>query len=89
MCVAFCSGQAIFLVNEDYESGYATVGIPYEFLPLPKKGDRGIALSRSGEKVCEAEVVNVVTSSVMDKTSVLTMKVPVQYVNEASFFKSD
>ena len=81
--------EAIFLVNEDYESGYATVGIPYEFLPLPKKGDRGIALSRSGEKVCEAEVVNVVTSSVMDKTSVLTMKVPVQYVNEARFFKTE
>lgn len=89
MCVAFCSGQAIFLINEDYETGYATVGIPYEFLPLPKKGDKGIALSRSGAEVCEAEVVSVVTSSVMDKTSVLTMKVPVQYVNEARFFKAE
>ena len=89
MCDAFCSGQAIFLINEDYETGYATVGIPYEFLPLPKKGDKGIALSRSGAKVCEAEVVSVVTSSVMDKTSVLTMKVPVQYVNEARFFKPE
>ena len=89
MCVACCSGQAIFLINEDYETGYATVGLPYEFLPLPKKGDKGMALSRSGSEVCEAEVVSVVTSSVMDKTSILTMKVPVQYVNEARFFKPE
>ncbi|MGN0241797.1 MAG: FAD-dependent oxidoreductase, partial [Candidatus Weimeria sp.] len=52
MCVASCSGQAIFLVAEDTEPGYGEVTIPYEFLPLPEKGDKGFGLSRSGEKIC-------------------------------------
>ena len=38
LCVSSCSGQAIFLVQEECdEPGYGTVTLPYEFLPLPKK----------------------------------------------------
>lgn len=87
MCVASCSGQAIFLINEDYAPGYATVGIPYEFLPLPEAGTIGKALDRSGKPVCDAEVVSVKLTPAMDKTALLTMKVPVKYVNSARFFK--
>ena len=89
MCVAVCSGQAIFLVDETYEEGYATVGFPYEFLPTPKVGDKGIALDRKGEAVCEAEIVNVKQAPIMDKTAVVTMKVPVEYVNTARFYKPE
>ena len=87
-CVASCSGQAIFLVNEDYEPGYATVGLPYEFLPLPEAGTKGKALDRGGKPVCDAEVVSVRMTAAMDKTALLTMKVPVEYVNQARFFKA-
>ena len=87
MCVASCSGQAIFLINEDYEPGFATVTIPYEFLPLPKKGDKGYGLSRSGEKICEAEVVEVKSVPAFDHTNLLTMKVPKDMVMKARFFK--
>ena len=48
MCVASCSGQAIFLVNEDIGDGYASVTLPYEFLPLPEAGEKGVALGRDG-----------------------------------------
>lgn len=87
MCVASCSGQAIFLVNEDYEAGYASVTIPYEFLPLPNKGDKGVALDRSGAKVCEAEVIEVRSAKAMDHTNLLTMKVPVEMSMKARFIK--
>ena len=40
MCVASCSGQAIFLVDEDCGDGTATVTLPYEFLPLPEEGKK-------------------------------------------------
>ena len=86
MCVASCSGQAIFLVNEDYEEGYATVTMPYEFLPLPQKGDKGVAYNRAGEEVCEAEVVEVRTAPVFDKTNLLTIKVPVDMAMKARFY---
>jgi len=87
MCVASCSGQAIFLVNETYEQGYATVTIPYEFLPLPKAGDMGIGLDRSGAEVCEVQVLEVRSAKPMDHTNLLTMKVPVDMAMKARFIK--
>lgn len=89
MCVASCSGQAIFLIDDDYEEGYATVTLPYEFLPLPAAGDRGMALSRSGETLCPAEVVDVKTAGPLDQTALLTMKVPDGMSMRARFFQPE
>lgn len=88
LCVASCSGQAIFLLNEDYDETSATVTLPYEFLPLPKKGDKGKALSRSGEAICDAEVLEVKSSKAYDHTNLLTMKIPKNMVMKARFFKA-
>ncbi len=87
MCVAACPGQAIFVVNESFATGYASVAIPYEFLPLPVKGDKGLALSRSGEELGEAEVVGISLAKAMDKTAVLTMKVPLAWSMQARAFR--
>lgn len=86
MCVASCSGQAIFLVNEAYDDTSATVTLPYEFLPLPAVGAKGTALDRSGKPVCEAEILEVKTAPVFDHTSLLTMKVPKDMAMKARFF---
>ncbi len=88
MCVASCSGQAIFLVAEDTEPGFGEVTIPYEFLPLPQKGDKGFGLSRSGAKICEAEITNVRSSKAFDGTNLVTMKVPMEYIDTARFYKA-
>ena len=74
-------------MNKNFEPGFATVAFPYEFLPMVQKGDRGKALDRSGKPVCDAEIVDVKQSPVMDKTAVVTMKVPVQFVNSARFYR--
>lgn len=87
LCVASCSGQSIFLINEDYEEGYTAVTLPYEFLPLPEKGMIGAALGRSGQVICEAEVVEVKSLSAFDHTNLLTMKVPKEMGMKARFFK--
>lgn len=87
MCVASCSGQAIFLLDEREEDGCMKVTLPYEFLPLPKPGDEGIALDRSGKPVCPAVVTQVRTAPGFDKTALLTMKVPSAYIHEARFYK--
>ena len=84
---ASCSGQAIFLVDETYEPGFATVTLPYEFLPLPEKGEKGYGMSRSGEKICEAEVVSVRTSKAFDHTNLLTIKVPADMAMKARFYR--
>lgn len=89
MCVASCSGQAIFLVDEDCGDGTATVTIPYEFLPLPEAGTVGAGLGRDGKKVCDATVVSVKSSKAYDKTNLLTMRVPKEYAMKARFFKAE
>ena len=89
MCVANCSGQAIFLVDEDCGDGTATVTLPYEFLPLPEAGTKGIALGRNGKEVCKAEVVSVKSNKAFDKTNLLTMRVPKEYAMTARFFKTE
>lgn len=87
MCVASCSGQAIFLVNENVEEGYGEVTMPYEFLPLPKEGDTGVALGRDGKEVCEAVVTKVKTAKAFDHTNLLTIKVPNDMLMKARFFR--
>ncbi len=86
-CVAFCPGQAIFLVNEDLGDGTAQVTLPYEFLPLPSTGTEGMALDRSGNEVCGAKVVKIANPSAFDHTALLTMSIPRQYAHQARFFK--
>lgn len=88
LCVASCSGQSIFLINEGCEEGYTYITMPYEFLPLPEKGIKGSALDRSGKKVCEAEVVEVRYSKAFDQTNLLTIKVQKDMGMKARFFKS-
>lgn len=87
MCVASCSGQAIFLVNEETEQGFGTVTLPYEFLPLPEPGEKGIALGRDGKKVCDCEVVSCKTAKAFDHTNLLTIKVPSNMTMKARFYK--
>ncbi len=88
MCVASCSGQAIFLVDEDCGDGTATVTLPYEFLPLPEAGTKGKGLGRDGKAICDAEVVSVKTNKAFDKTNLLTIRVPKEYAMKARFFKA-
>ena len=58
LCVASCPGLAIFVVDNSREDK-AIVYIPYEMLPVPKKGDKGDALDRSGKRIGSAEVAKV------------------------------
>ena len=88
MCVASCSGQAIFLVDETYEPGFATVTIPYEFLPLPEPGETGYGLGRNGQKICKAEVLSVRSKKAFDHTNLLTIKVPADYAMKVRFYLS-
>lgn len=88
MCVASCPGQAIFLVDEKPEEGFADVTLPYEFLPVPAKGEHGVALGRDGSPVCEAEVVSVRQTRAFDHTTLLTMRVPAEMAMRARFFRA-
>lgn len=87
MCVSSCSGLAIFLVDEDVDGEHAEITLPYEFLPYPQKGDKGVALGRKGQVLCEAEVANFRITEAMDKTGLLTIRVPKEMAMKARFFR--
>ena len=89
MSVASSPGQSSVLVQEDVEAGFATVTLPYEFLPLPKVGDKGVALGRNGKYVCEAKVTKIRTAPAFDHTYLLTIKVPNDMVMKARFYKKE
>ena len=89
LCVASCSGQAIFLLQEGVEPGFTLITMPYEFLPLPEKGDEGYGLGRNGEKLCKATVMEVKTSKAYDHTNLLTIKVPEEMGMRVRFYKAE
>lgn len=78
LCVAQCPGQACFLVDMSKE-GYDTVTIPYEYYPLPEKGQEVYGLSRDGVYLVKATVLRVVMTKKNDRTAVVEIQVPKGY----------
>ncbi len=71
LCAQACPGLAISLVNYNFGrkslkrpgyEDYSLVIVPYELLPIPKKGDRVKVLDRAGRYLGEAEVFSVIKS---------------------------
>ncbi|QRN85320.1 4Fe-4S dicluster domain-containing protein [Clostridia bacterium] len=85
LCIAACPGQSIFVVDKSKEVGSVT--FPYEYLPIPEVGMEIIAVDRSGKEVCAASVIKVVDSKMMNKTRLVTIRVPVDKVDEVRFMK--
>ena len=75
-CVYICPGQAIVMVDESLPNGKATVMMPYEYRPLPEKGDVVSALDRTGQELGDATVVAVRQTKRMDQTPTVTIEVP-------------
>ncbi len=79
LCVAACPGLAIFVVDMSYSEVEALVSFPYEFTPLPDRGDRVPATDREGVVVAEGQVVRIQKPSSFDRTAVVTIAVPHEY----------
>ncbi|OGP93778.1 MAG: 4Fe-4S ferredoxin [Deltaproteobacteria bacterium RBG_16_48_10] len=86
-CIPLCPGQAIFRVDMTYSKENATVSFPYEFLPLPQKGDRVKGVNRAGEVLCNAEVLRVQNPKGFDHTAVITIVVPKDLAMEVRTIK--
>ena len=75
-CISVCPGLAIFVVDETWKEGLAVVRIPYEFIPLPHKGQQVKGVSRDGVELCEAKVVKVEDTKRNDRTPVVWVEIP-------------
>lgn len=87
ICVSRCPGLAIFVIDEGYAPGFAKVLIPWEYLPLPAKGDAVVGVGRDGAELCPAEVLEVRTGKRQDRTAVIGLKVPLEFANQVRGLK--
>jgi len=80
MCIAKCPGLAIMVVDAQYNAGEALIKIPYEFIPLPAKDQIVNGLDREGMYVCDVIVRDVMDSKALDKTPIISIAVPKEYM---------
>jgi len=79
LCVSRCPGLAMFVVAEKEDKAFVT--IPYEFIPLPERGEEVDALDREGRVLGRARVVRVMTRG-RDRTAAITLEVPKEWAME-------
>lgn len=75
-CIHQCPGMAIFVMDGTKD----VIGMPYEFLPLPKIGEEMFCLDRKGQLKCKGQVVKVIDKKHQDRTAVIYLKVPKDYL---------
>jgi Fe-S-cluster-containing hydrogenase component 2 len=89
ICIANCPGLAIFVIDGSYSDDKATIKIPYELLPLPQACTQVTATDRSGKPLCKAKVLRVVNTPSQDKTAIVWLEVPYEFIMQARFFITD
>ena len=76
LCVVRCPGLAIFVVDLSQPGDRGEVRLPYEYLPLPVKGETAICLDRFGQPICEGVIVRTLRPRSFDRTALVTVNVP-------------
>ncbi len=87
MCIAQCPGQAIFVVDYTFEQDRGIVKIPYEYLPLPEKGQEVIALDRAGKDVGRAIVEKIQRNKSFAKTVIIWLSVEKELIMKVRNFR--
>ena len=80
LCIARCPGLAIFCLHKHYSETTSLVSFPYEYLPLPQKGQIVRCVDRLGRFVTEGTVHSVKTAAAFDHTAIVTVEIPKQYL---------
>lgn len=80
VCIAHCSGLAIFVMDKSYSETVGSVSFPYEYQKIPSVGDEVDALDRAGKVVCKGRIKMAVMPPSFDRTHVVTVEVPIGMV---------
>jgi Fe-S-cluster-containing hydrogenase component 2 len=79
ICVAACPGLAIYLKQRTYAEGLSYIAFPYEYVPLPEKGQEVEMVDRYGSPDCAGAVIRIITSRKNDRTAVIHACYPEEY----------
>jgi Fe-S-cluster-containing hydrogenase component 2 len=87
LCISRCPGLAIFVVDMTYSEEYALVKFPFEYVPVPEKGQKACGLNRSGEELGWFEVEKVISGGKKNMTYTISLKVPKEFAMEVRNIK--
>ncbi len=86
-CIPGCPGLAIFCIDNNYSKTHSTISLPYEFLPLPEKGQIVFCLNRSGKEICKGMIVRVVPPEKNNHTAIVTVAILKRYSGDVRWIK--
>ncbi len=86
-CLIVCPGQAIFAVDNSLEDNRSILVVPYEFLPMPQKGDVVTLLDRAGQEVGEGTVQKKRLTKKTDKTALVFIEISRELAMVARAFR--
>jgi len=87
ICVTNCPGLAIFLIDQTFEDNRSLLGLPWEFFPLPEKGELVTLLDRAGNPCGKGEVIRIRNSRAQDRTPLVFLAVDHDLVMVARNFR--
>jgi len=82
ICISFCPGLAIFVVDKTYSKELALIKLPFEYVPVPQAGQHVTGLSRAGEELGSFEVIRVGSGGAKNKTNTISLAVPQEMAME-------
>jgi Fe-S-cluster-containing hydrogenase component 2 len=74
ICIPMCPGLAICVKDFSHSENKAAISFPFEYLPLPAKGDTVKVADRYGDALCDGVVVRVFNGKRNDRTAVVTVE---------------
>ena len=75
VCISFCPGLAIFVVDKTWSEERALVKLPYEYVPVPQVGQYAAGLDRTGRELGRFEVIKVTTGGRKNMTRTISLAV--------------
>jgi len=80
LCIPACPGLAITM--KSIQGDRARIRFPWEYLPMPVRGDKVKMVDRMGQVLCEGIITAAQTAVRNNKTVVLTAEFPRQFIEE-------
>ena len=87
VCISFCPGLAIFVLDKTYSEDFALLKLPYEYVPVPQAGRFITGLSRSGEELGSFEVIKVTSGGKKNMTYTVSIAIPQELAMEVRDIK--
>jgi len=82
VCISMCPGLAIFVVDRTYSETHALVKLPYEYVPVPQKGQYVTGMNREGKDLGKFLVEKVPKGGEKNKTYTVSLSVPQELAME-------